>query len=171
MQSYLSHISGAVFIVVAALIALALVRALTEPAGPPRPVAKPFMTEREREMFRALEEALPMFRVHAQVAMGALLDAPRRPGQRRSPADRNAFSQKIVDFVIFDHSAGQVIALVELDDRTHRADRDAKRDAMTANARYMTIRIPGSSKPTIQTALRVTAPLRGVGDELPTGNL
>ena len=55
----------------------------------------------------ALEQLLPMYRLHAQVAMGALLKVPRVRGRRTTPADRNAFSQKIVDFVVEDPTTGK----------------------------------------------------------------
>ena len=88
-----------------------------------------------------------MYRIHAQVAMGALLKAPARLGRRSSFADRNGFSQKIVDFVIHDLATGAVIALVEVDDYSHDAARDRKRDAMTTRAGYLTIRISGLDQP------------------------
>src|SRR3546814_1897540 len=69
-------------------------------SGSPAPVAKPLMTRREEAMLVVLEELFPMYRFHAQVAMGALLKAPARPGQRSSPAARNAFPQKLVAFVV-----------------------------------------------------------------------
>ncbi|MCW2351747.1 DUF2726 domain-containing protein [Sphingobium sp. B12D2B] len=116
------------------------------------PVAKPFLTNREYAMLAALEQVLPMYRIHAQVSMGALLAPAPRPGRRTLPSDRNAFAQKIVDFVIVDPTVGKVVALLELDDRWHDADKDRARDAMTARAGYQTIRVPASAKPTIQTA-------------------
>jgi len=64
--------------------------------------------------------------------MGALLTVPRRLGRRSTSADRNAFSQKIIDFVVFDPTIGKIVPLVELDDRTHDAHKDRTRDAMTA---------------------------------------
>ena len=143
------------------LVCLVLLLILLKGSGrPPAPVAKEFMTRREQAMLVALEHVLPMYRVHAQVAMGALLAAPRRPGRRFDPADRNAFSQKIVDFVIVDPTVGKVIALVELDDRSHDPARDRVRDAMTARAGYKTIRIPGSARPTIATAVAAVGHLR-----------
>lgn len=129
-------------------------------AVPPAPVAKPFLTSREQAMLFALEEVLPMYRVHTQVAMGALLTVPKRLGRRSTPADRNAFSQKIVDFVIFDQTTGKIVALVELDDRTHDAQKDRTRDAMTAHAGYQTIRIPASARPTVPAALAAVGHLR-----------
>ena len=129
-------------------------------SGPPRPVAKPLMTRREEAMLVVLEEILPMYRFHAQVAMGALLKAPARSGRRSSPADRNAFSQKIIDFVVQDPTTGKVVALIEVDDGSHSAARDRIRDAMTSGAGYRTFRIPASARPTIPAVLRVIGPLR-----------
>jgi very-short-patch-repair endonuclease len=59
---------------------------------------------------------------------------------------RGRFAQKVVDFVILD-DALEVVALVELDDRTHRLEKDAARDAMTAAAGYVTLRYRSREKP------------------------
>lgn len=157
---WFSHLSFAPIILVACLVVvLAFAKSVV---GPPPPIAKEFMTRREQAMLEALEHVLPMYRIHAQVAMGALLAAPRRPGRQSNPADRNAFSQKIVDFVIVDPAVGKVLALVELDDRSHNLARDRARDAMTARAGYETIRIPASALPTMQTAIQAVGHLCGV---------
>ena len=67
----------------------------------------------------------------------------------------NTFSQKIVDFVIEDRASGAILALVELDDRSHNAFRDRLRDAMTASAGYRTIRLPGGRLTTADIAARL----------------
>lgn len=139
------------------IVLLSLLRAAS---GPPAPVAKPFLTRREAAMLRALEQVLPMYRIHAQVAMGALLKAPAGLGRRASFVDRNSFSQKIVDFLIHDPTTGRIIALVEVDDYSHDIARDRKRDAMTARAGYLTIRIRASTKPTVQGVLAAVGHLR-----------
>lgn len=150
---------GPIIFLICLVVLLTLLKGV---GGPPTPISKAFMTKREQAMLAALEQVLPMYRVHAQVAMGALLAAPRRPGKRFNPADRNAFSQKIVDFVIVDPTIGEVVALVELDDRSHNVSKDRVRDAMTARAGYKTIRIPASARPTIPTALAAVGHLRDV---------
>lgn len=155
---------AAIFLLLSVAVLFALIQGVS---GPPTPVAKPFLTAREQAMLAALEEVLPMHRIHAQVAMGALLAAPRRPGRRFNPADRNAFSQKIVDFVIADPSTGKVVALVELDDRSHDAAKDRVRDAMTARAGYTTIRIPKNARPTVATAVNFVGHLREAESSLP----
>ena len=111
-------------------------------------IAKPFLTAREQPMLIILEQLLPGYRIHAQVAMGALLKVKARSGQKGTPSDRNAVSQRIVDFVVQGRSTGHVIALIEVDDLMHRADADARRDAMTARAGYRTIRIAAGADST-----------------------
>ncbi len=115
-----------------------------------RLVAKPLMTPAEREILVHLEQAAPSCRVHAQVAMGALMRPERGLGRGDRAHWRNRFSQKIVDFVLEDRDDGQVVALVELDDRTHEAGRDRARDEMTAACGYLTTRIPCSPRPTAE---------------------
>ena len=109
---------------------------------------KTFMTPPERRMVALLEEALPEVRIHAQVAMGALLDpvaSLKGPDRMRV---RARFSQKIVDFVAEDRESGEIVALIELDDRTHLPARDQKRDAMTQEAGYRPVRFHRDQWPT-----------------------
>lgn len=147
-------------ILIGILCAIALLKILSLGFGPPAPIAKSLMTSRERAMLHALEQVLPMYRLHAQVAMGAILQAPRRLGQPVRHSDRNAVSQKIVDFVVEDPTTGRIVALIELDDRSHDPERDRRRDAMTSGAGYTTIRIPASARPTVPTAIHVVGHLR-----------
>lgn len=128
--------------------------------GPPRPVAKRFLTPREAAMLATLERALPHCRIHAQVAMGALLQVPTNPLRKRKLSDRNAFSQKIVDFVAQDRATGAILALIEVDDRSHHAGRDRARDDMTGRAGYRTIRIPGRIQPNYHDVMAIVGHLR-----------
>ena len=61
----------------------------------------------------------------------------------RAYATRNTFDRKVADFVVCDKSF-QVLAVIELDDASHKgkADKDAARDAMLANAGYRVLRYP-----------------------------
>jgi hypothetical protein len=108
--------------------------------------ARRLMSERERKVILLIEDMFPHCRVHAQVAMGALIEPAKglEPGRRASV--RNLFSQKIVDFVIEDRMSGDLLALVELDDRTHNAAKDSSRDGITKAAGYLTIRIPAGTR-------------------------
>ena len=127
--------------------------------GARRPLAKRFMTPRELAMLDILERCLPEYRFHAQVAMGAVLKAPPRMIGKSHPADRNAFSQKIIDFVAQDRVTGAIVALIEVDDASHNAQRDSKRDAMTGHAGYRTIRIGRGVQPRIHDVRAAIAPL------------
>ena len=151
------------FAIIFALVCIFLLMKAVSPGrgmfGPPRPMAKRFLTDREAAMLVALENALPRCRIHAQVAMGALLKAPPRLIGKSHPADRNAFSQKIVDFVAQDRATGAIVALIEVDDWSHNAQRDSKRDAMTAHAGYKTIRIGRSVQPRIHEVRAAISPL------------
>lgn len=109
--------------------------------------AKTFMTPPERRMADLLERSLPGFRIHAQVAMGAILDARAHVKGADRLRIRGRFSQKIVDFVVESRATGEIIALVELDDRTHVPARDQQRDAMTSEAGYRTVRFHRDSWP------------------------
>lgn len=92
------------------------------------------LTAREEQMFFALTGALPECVVLAQVAFSAILTTGNR-------AERNRFDRKVADYLICSRQLTP-IAVVELDDRSHRTkrDADAERDAMLQNAGYQTIR-------------------------------
>ena len=124
--------------------------------GGRRPLAKRFMTPRELAMLDIRERCLPKYRFHAQVAMGALLKAPPRLIGKSHPADRNAFSQKIIDFVAQDRV---IVARIEVDDASHNAQRDSRRDAMTSHAGYRTIRIGRAVQPRVHEVRVAIAPL------------
>lgn len=108
------------------------------------------LTGNEREFFGRLSRALPGHRIFPQVAMSAILTSAK---------GRSRFDRKVVDFVVCDH-AMRVVALVELDDRTHERRRDAARDAMTREAGYRTVRYRSRSKPD---AARIAADVLGRG--------
>lgn len=146
-----SNIVYAVIALVVIVLVLGVIAALKGRNGPKQPdfVAKPFLTPNELEFLQRLEAALPEMRIHAQVAMGALLAPAVRRGEDASKhsSARNRFAQKICDYVIQRRDTGKVAAIVELDDRTHRADKDAARDSMTDQAGYRTIRWQSKNKP------------------------
>ena len=124
--------------------------------------AKPMLTPNELEFLGRLELAMPELRFCPQVAMGALMDpaVPRQDGKAYFRL-RGMFAQKIVDFVAQNRGDGSVIAVIELDDRTHDAGRDAKRDAMLGSAGYRIVRWNSKTKPdaaAIRAALTPASP-------------
>lgn len=153
------------------VFAFLFVIAAIGPALPhiPRVRAKPLLTERECAARAIIKRVLPHARVHVQVSIGALIQAKGGFGRGDIMRTRNKFSHKIVDFVIEDRASGAIIALVELDERSHDIVRDKLRDKMTASAGYRTIRLPAGRvdhadraarlkvlKPKIATAANVT---------------
>lgn len=110
--------------------------------------SKPLMTPAERRVCLMIERAMPGARVHAQVSMGAIM----QPAKGLSKSDWwttfNKFSSKRVDFVVEDPHSGEIIILVELDDRTHNRRSDRDRDGLTRHAGYTTVRLPAGERPT-----------------------
>ncbi|VWX51096.1 DUF2726 domain-containing protein [Novosphingobium sp. 9U] len=129
------------------LLLKGLLGSFTGPTVSVRPM--PLMTPAERKTIGYIEQILPWARIHAQVSMGAIL-APRK-GLNRSQAAtvRNRFSSKRIDYVVEHRRSGRIVMLIELDDRTHRPDQDARRDKMTASAGFATLRLPAEEHPTL----------------------
>ena len=131
-------------IVVAVVIALIVVFAVAVRRSSGRAllvVPRRLMTPRERDVLLLIEAAVPHCRVHAQVAMGGLVDCRKGLTRKESTSVRNRFDRKRIDFVLEERSSGDVLALVELDDRTHREAKDRARDEITNAAGYRTIRL------------------------------
>ena len=125
------------------------------PAGPQfKP--KVLLSPNELEFLVRMERAVPELRFLAQVAMGALLNpiAPRQDAKTYY-RQRAMFAQKIVDYVAQRRTDGVIVAIVELDDRTHDSARDAKRDAMLISAGYRVVRWQSKAKPDLQTIREV----------------
>jgi hypothetical protein len=110
--------------------------------------SKPLLSANEKEFFNRLSQALPDCHVLTQVAFGALLQ-PAGNNKKEYYSARGSFSQKIADYVICNKEMF-VLAVVELDDRTHQKDKDAKRDAMLEQAGYKVIRWNSKNKPTAE---------------------
>ena len=135
------------------LIAVAglIVAANQSKQGTARFKAKKLLTTNEMEFLARLESAVPEFRFHAQVAMGALIEpaVSQKQDSKTFWRLRGMFSQKIVDYVAQSRATGEIVAIIELDDKTHNAEKDAKRDAMVSSAGYRTVRWHSAKKPTV----------------------
>lgn len=144
----LQGISGSVFaVVVLVAIVGAVAFALALSHGSPKYLAQPLMTRNELEFFSRLSRALPELHVFPQVAMSALI----RPASR-GKSFRAAFariSQKRVDWVVCRKESLAVVAVIELDDRTHNVSADAARDAMMRTAGLTTLRFASRAKPSV----------------------
>ncbi len=111
--------------------------------------SRPLMTDNELEFFARLKKALPECTIFSQVAMSGILDVTLQKGDPAYWSARSQFDRKRIDYVVCTRGAERLIAVVELDDRSHdgKRDEDAKRDAMLATAGIRTVRFPSSPRP------------------------
>ncbi len=129
-------------LVVTVIVAVVLFTLLAQASGKKRrgstevPQKRRPITMNEQAMYNRLVQALPDMIVLAQVSFSALLTA-------RSWAARNTFNRKMADFVVCDR-AFNVIAVVELDDASHRGREasDGQRDDILKGAGYRVLRYP-----------------------------
>jgi Protein of unknown function (DUF2726) len=133
----------------AALIVLALAFLVLRGRKPwlARIQRKALLTSNETEFFQRLQRALPSYHVFPQVSFAALLTDDGKLSAKARWSVRAQFDRKIADFVICERGSLHVVALIELDDRTHSASADRKRDAITNAAGYRTIRFQSKQKP------------------------
>jgi hypothetical protein len=141
-------------IVAAAAFGLAILKAKLAARSGSEPgaqfKAKSMLTPNELEFLTRLEAAVPECRFCPQVAMGAFLEPSVSKSDRSAYASlRGKISQKYVDYVMQDKKTGAILAIIELDDRTHdkKRDKDAARDAVLASAGYRTVRWDARVKP------------------------
>lgn len=109
---------------------------------------KALLTPNETEFFHRLQRALPAYRVFPQVSFAALLTDDGQLSRRARWTLRALFDRKIADFVVCEAGSLKIVALIELDDRTHDASADRRRDAITKAAGYRTFRFQSKGKPT-----------------------
>ena len=115
--------------------------------GQPQYRARSLLTGNEIEFFRRLRRALPQEYIFPQVALSALIE-PRSRSEKHL-RDFRRISQKRVDYAIYTSDL-QLVAIVELDDRTHNRTADAQRDAFVASAGIRTLRFESRNKPTVE---------------------
>lgn len=108
---------------------------------------KPLLTPNETQFFHRLQRALPAYLVFPQVPFAALLTVDRKLSGKARWSIRARFDRKIADFVVCERLSLKVIAIIELDDRTHDAKADRDRDAITKAAGYQTFRFQSKKKP------------------------
>ncbi|MDQ1817769.1 DUF2726 domain-containing protein [Massilia sp. CCM 9210] len=113
--------------------------------------ARALMTPNEAEFFGRLVAALPDHYIFPQVAMSALIEAATND-KKIAHSDRLRIAQQRVDYVVCDRYC-KVIAVVELDDRTHSANKDQTRDARLKQGGVRTVRFQSKNKPSVD-ALR-----------------
>lgn len=106
------------------------------------------MTDNEEEFFGRLVVALPDHYIFPQVAMSAMLQPASSDG-KTARSDRLRIAQQRVDYVVCTKSC-EVVAVVELDDRTHSQTKDQVRDARLDQAGIRTVRFQARNKPKVE---------------------
>jgi hypothetical protein len=109
------------------------------------------LAESERELYARLREAMPECVVLAQVALSSLVETKEKG---RIKPWFNRIAQKSVDFVLCLPQDFTVVAVIELDDRTHqRADRrkaDATKDEALKIAGHPILRFKVREMPSVE---------------------
>jgi hypothetical protein len=122
-------------------------------AAPPDPrwpvAARNLLTKRERFLYDLLLCMYPDHKIFVQVALSQLIDVPEGRPDRQSIRAR--FKQLVADFVLCRPDLS-IVAVIELDDRSHeRADRraaDARKTKAVADAGLKLVRVPAGTLPT-----------------------
>jgi hypothetical protein len=118
--------------------------------------AKKLMTANELEFFGRLIKALPDHYVFPQVAMSALLESASHD-KKKAHSDRLRIAQQRVDYLVCD-SKGDIVVVVELDDRTHSKTKDQTRDERLTQAAIRTVRFQSRDKPSVEAIFAAIVP-------------
>jgi hypothetical protein len=112
--------------------------------------AKPLLSRPEQLLYGRLVRAFPGHVILAQVALSQLLVVARRDAAGSTQSTFNGFRQLVADFVVCapDFTA---LAVIELDDRSHRRngqrERDQRKDRFLQAAGIKVIRIAVADMP------------------------
>lgn len=113
-----------------------------------RYAARRLLTRNEEEFFGRLVKALPDHYIFPQVAFRAFLQPTAKSGDKAYARQLGRIGAKHCDFLICNREL-DILAIIELDDRTHIAEKDQARDEMTGSAGYTTIRYESRCRPAI----------------------
>lgn len=127
--------------------------------------ARQLMTGNEAEFFGRLVAALPDHYIFPQVAMSALIEAAS-DDKKKAHSDRLRIAQQRVDYVVCDRIC-QVVAVVELDDKTHSRMKDQMRDTRLMQVGIRTVRFQSKSKPGVDALRAAVLSVASVPDVVP----
>lgn len=105
------------------------------------------MSENELEFFGRLVAALPDHYIFPQVAMSALLEAASSD-KKTAHSDRLRIAQQRADYIVCTKNC-DLVAVIELDDRTHSTAKDQLRDSRLEQAGIRTVRFQSRAKPAV----------------------
>lgn len=103
------------------------------------------MTDNEREFYGRLLAACPDCQIWPQVPILALVRPDAKEGSRAFWIAFKRISNTRVDWVVVRNM--EVIAIVELDDRSHDARKDAQRDKVLRSCGYRVVRFASNRRP------------------------
>jgi hypothetical protein len=103
------------------------------------------MTVNEREFHGRLEHAFPDCQVWPQIPILSLVRPDARHASRAFWTAFRAISNTRVDWVIVKDM--EVVAVIELDDRTHDPRKDARRDRILNACGYRVLRFDSARRP------------------------
>jgi hypothetical protein len=127
---------------------LVLMLVLVLRSGRPRYRRQPVMTANEREFYGRLAAACPDCQIWPQVPILALVRPDAKTGTRAFWLAFRPVSNTRVDWVIARDM--EVLAIVELDDRSHDPRKDARRDQVLRSCGYRVVRFSSHRRPTPQ---------------------
>ena len=122
---------GPVLALALILILFLLWHLVTRPRADLFPYAarESLMTESELRFFAVLEEALAdTFRIHSKVRLEDIIRVRSETDPRTAFTARNRIKSRHIDFVLCDPDTLEIVASVELDDRSHDRPDRMKRD-------------------------------------------
>lgn len=126
------------------LVLIPLLRLAIRPSNTQNPrhyAPRPPLSKTEAEFYQRLRAALPTKITLAQVSMSALIDVKLTTAYKTFLQRRGPIAQKYLDFLICDGADVQnVLAVVEHDDHTDDAKKDAERDRLLNSLGYRVFR-------------------------------
>lgn len=97
-------------------------------------ISRTILTEDELKFFSVLQTALPNCLIFPEVSFQALMKVSPSVKWSDRKAIFNTFAMKRADFVVCLPDTLEIVAVIELDDTTHKPAKDAARDALLSQA-------------------------------------
>ena len=153
MLDSIAHMDGRILMgaLIGLLLASGLLYLFLNRVGAQPLKARALLTGNEQEFYQRLRRALPALNVLPQVGMSALVDVALSPLHPKFWEVRRVFAMKTIDYVVCRPKDMSVVAVVELDDRSHdeKKSKDRMRDAMLSSVGIVTIRWDSRAKPSV----------------------
>ncbi|WP_310450298.1 DUF2726 domain-containing protein [Sulfuritalea sp.] len=126
IEKYIFGIVVFVILISAATVVIYVERQSKRQISLPAYNHRRLMTSIEVLFYEKLRAALPELAIFPQVALSAIVDTIKQPGEITW---RNKIANKVLDYVVCVPGSYEVIAIIELDDNTHKRPARVKADA------------------------------------------